>query len=205
MKGKTIPVTTLLLVGSAVAVHVIPGAAAALIFDRAAIAGGEWWRMVTGNWVHLSMSHLVYDALAVLIAGCLLERDGAPLRSIVLASAGAVGLAVLLGLPGIARFGGLSGVVYALVAYLALSGLRERGAWRFLCLTTLLVIAAKLCFELSTGRFLLVPTDDEIIAVPLVHAVGMAVALVVYSIERAGQRAPRRAVTLSTSSSRSMI
>ena len=205
MKRNTIPVTTLLLVGSAVAVRVIPGAAAALIFDRAAVGAGEWWRVVTGSWVHLSTSHLVYDGLAVLIAGWLLERDGAPLRSMVLASAGAVGLAVLIELPGIIRFGGLSGIAYTLVAYLAFSGLREGGAWRWLCLTTLLVSAAKLSFELSTGRFLLVPTSNEIVAVPLVHAVGMAVALVIYSIERTRQHARRRGVTLSTTSSRSMI
>jgi rhomboid family GlyGly-CTERM serine protease len=194
-------VTTLLLVGSAVAVYLIPGASALLIFDRAAIGDGEWWRVVTGSWVHLSISHLAYDGVAVLIAGWLLERYGAPLRSIVMASAIAVGLAVLFGLPEIARYGGLSGIAYALVAYLALSGLAERGAWRWLCATTLLVLVAKLAYELSTGRFLLVPTGDEIVAVPLAHAVGMTVAGVAFSITRTGRRAFRRHASSSMFSS----
>jgi rhomboid family GlyGly-CTERM serine protease len=184
-------------VGSAVAVYVIPGAAAALIFDRAAIGAGAWWRIVTGSWVHLSMSHLLYDGLAVLIAGWLLERDRAPLRSLVLASAGAVGLGVLIGLPEVSRYGGLSGIAYALVGFLALSGLGERGAWRWSCATTLVALAAKLSFELSTGRFLLVPTGDEIVAVPLAHAMGLAVACVILAIDRARHREPRRQLSSS--------
>ena len=174
--------------------YVIPGAAATLVFDRAAIGAGEWWRVVTGSWVHLSTAHLLYDALAVLIAGWLLERDGAPLRSIVLAAASAVGVGVLIGMPEITRYAGLSGIAYALVSYLALSGLGERGTWRRLCVTTLLVLAAKLSFELSTGRFLLVAQGDEIVAVPLAHAVGMAVAVIFFSIDRARHRDSRRQV-----------
>ena len=201
MRRRAFPVTTLLIVGSAVAVYLIPGASAWLIFDRAAIGDGEWWRVVTGSWVHLSISHLVYDGIAVLIAGWLLERDGAPLWSIVLASASTVGLAVLIGLPEIARYGGFSGIAYALVAYLALSGLRERDAWRWLCATTLLILVAKLSYELSTGRFLLVPAGDEIVAVPLAHAVGVAMACVAFSIARTRLRESRRHASSSMFSS----
>lgn len=194
MRRKAVPVMTLLLVGSAIAAHVIPGVNAALIFDREAIGHGEWWRLVTGSWVHFSTAHLAYDGLAVLIAGWLLEREGAAVGWIALASASAVGLAVLLGMPTLARYAGLSGVAYALVTMVALLGLAERGTWRWLCLTTIALLGAKLAFETIGGRFLLVPTGGEVVPVPLSHAVGVVVAVIVYAIRRWLGRETNRAM-----------
>ena len=174
--------TTLLLVGSAVVVFVIPGLSDALIFDRDAIARGQWWRIVTGSWVHFSATHLAYDGLAVLIAGWLLQRERAPLGWLAFASALGVGLMVLAGLPTLTRYAGLSGVAYGLVVYVALLGLAESGVWRRLCITTLALLLAKLTFEIGTGRFLLVPTGNDVQPVPLSHAAGALTALVLWLV-----------------------
>jgi rhomboid family GlyGly-CTERM serine protease len=194
VKRGVFPVMTLLLVGSAVAVFAIPGAAALLIFDRDAIARGEWWRIVTGNWVHFSALHLFYDGLAVLIAGTLLEREDRRSVAFVTVSATiAVGATVLLALPVLARYAGLSGIAYALVALVALRGVRAERTWRLLCIAALVLMAAKLAFELAVGRFVFVPTGAEVVPVPLSHAAGIVAALVVWVLTPAQRKAAVRA------------
>ena len=184
MSRRDVPVTTLLLVGSAVAISLVPGASALFIFDRAAIAGGEWWRVVTGSWVHFSSSHLAFDALATLIAGVLLEREAAPsVVALWITSALAVGFVVLLGVPGIERYAGLSGIAYALVSYLALRGVAAGGTWSRLCLTTLVIVAAKLLFELLTARSVFVPAAEGVVTVPAAHAAGVVVAVGAWLLE----------------------
>src|SRR2546429_8289576 len=39
----------------------------ALRFDRAAIRAGQWWRLLTDNFVHLSWWHLFLNELGVLV------------------------------------------------------------------------------------------------------------------------------------------
>ncbi len=46
-----------------------------LIFDRQAIAAGEWWRLATGHLVHADGRHLGANVLALMIIGAVLESD----------------------------------------------------------------------------------------------------------------------------------
>ena len=59
----TMPVVTVTLALAAVAVQLIPGWAAAWQYERAAIAAGQWWRMLTGHLTHWNMDHLLWDVL----------------------------------------------------------------------------------------------------------------------------------------------
>lgn len=182
VRWRAIPATTLLLAGSAVVVHVIPGAGDAFVFDRTGIAAGQWWRIVTGSWVHFSTSHLIYDVMACAIAGWLLERERAPgIALIWLVTGLSIGLTVLFGMSEPARFGGLSGIAYALVTTLALRGLADHGAWRYLCVATLAAAGAKLAYELATGHFLFVSADDAVVPLPAAHAVGIASAVLLWT------------------------
>jgi len=52
------------------------GVADAAQYDRAALLRGEVWRLVTGHFVHWSLSHLVWDVLAFLILGAICEGGG---------------------------------------------------------------------------------------------------------------------------------
>ena len=45
----------------------------ALWFDRAAIGGGEYWRILTGNLVHLGWAHLALNVGALLIGPSVLS------------------------------------------------------------------------------------------------------------------------------------
>ena len=176
------PVITTAVVLLAAIVALAPEVASALVYDRDRILSGEVWRIVTCNWVHFSRSHLVYDLLAFGVAGALIELRGyrrfgvfcvlAPLM---------VGFTVLLLQPNLATFGGLSGVATGAIVFLSLHGLRERGAWLWVCVAALTAIAAKTAFEFMTGEMAFARSEDVIIkAVPASHVAGALAALLIY-------------------------
>jgi rhomboid family GlyGly-CTERM serine protease len=49
------------------------GAPEMLVYDRAEIQNGQWWRLATGHLVHLDLHHLVYNIGALLALGILYE------------------------------------------------------------------------------------------------------------------------------------
>ena len=82
-----------------------------LEFDRQAILQGQLWRLITGNLVHWSVEHFLLDVGPFLIVGLLYER---PVRRqypwFLLGSALAIGASVLVFLPAVETYRGLSGV-----------------------------------------------------------------------------------------------
>jgi hypothetical protein len=48
----------------------------ALVFDRSAIAAGEWWRLLSGHWVHSDDRHALWDIAALALVGSLVEGNG---------------------------------------------------------------------------------------------------------------------------------
>ena len=69
MKGLSrIPYASLLLAAAAVVIHVLPRAATRPQYDRAAIAAGELWRILSGHWTHVSADHLFWNVLAFVVA-----------------------------------------------------------------------------------------------------------------------------------------
>lgn len=179
-----VPVWTLLLCGVAAAVYCLPLAQPALVYNRAAVADGELWRLVTGNLVHWSTPHFLYDVTALLVAGALIEvqRCG-HFATLCLASGAVIGVMLYSAMPEIVVFGGLSGVVTAAVTYLCLHGARERGAWKWLCLLALACIVTKLGLEMAFGYSLTVGAGSQTFdPVPLSHAVGAATALLMFAL-----------------------
>jgi rhomboid family GlyGly-CTERM serine protease len=51
---------------------------AALRYERAAVAGGEWWRLITAHLVHLDLEHAALNALGVVLMWSLFARDFSP-------------------------------------------------------------------------------------------------------------------------------
>ena len=70
------PAATLSLVLLAAGVYAAPVLGQVLVYDRTAILSGQVWRLITGNWVHFSTNHLVYDLLAFGTAGWIIEGRG---------------------------------------------------------------------------------------------------------------------------------
>ncbi len=101
-------------------------AARALRYDRAAILEGEWWRLLTGHLVHLGWAHLALNLAGLLLAwllagGALQPREwGVVLGGTALLS----GLALLVFLPALEWYVGLSGVLHGLLLAGVLAGWR---------------------------------------------------------------------------------
>jgi rhomboid family GlyGly-CTERM serine protease len=210
-----VPVWTLLLCGAAAVVFVAPFLGDVLIYDRDAITSGEWWRLITGNLVHLSGMHLTFDVVALLVAGTIIELRGDRYVGLVYLMAGAVvGIVVYVTSPEWRYYGGLSGIVTAGVVYLCLEGLRDSGGWRWLCLFGLTLVAVKIGLELMLGKSLLAATESQpFVPVPASHLAGACTAFFAFVLTRwkqvltrtghaaSGQRKRRRTLAGHTSGS----
>jgi len=94
-----------------------------LIFDRNAIAHGEWWRIWSGHLIHFGWPHFVADAGLFLILGRLLEWEHPRLTWFALLTMPVVISASVYWFdPGMVRYGGLSAVNVGLLLFLACQG-----------------------------------------------------------------------------------
>ncbi len=121
-----------------------PGALGALAWQRAALDSGQWLRLLTSHAAHLSLHHLLFNLIGLLlIAELLLERW----RSVDIAALGlvsALGTSLLLwqGAPGLQWYAGLSGLLHGLWGGAALAGCLLAQGWLYV--SALLALAVKL-------------------------------------------------------------
>ena len=184
------PWHSLLLGAVAVGAWLIFGPAPeAWVYRRDAIAGGEWWRLLTGHWVHSDGSHAIWDVGALVLFGVLFEaRLGwrLPLALLI----GTVGVDAWLwwGAPHLLYYCGLSGVLNTVLVL----GMLE--LWRELRHPLLLVVLAgaalKIGLELQLDEALLTRTVWP--SVPAAHAAGYAAGWLLY-LTRSGARKAFRA------------
>lgn len=169
--GFWLPWRTLLLSCMATVMYLLLGPAPeALVFDRVAIAQGEWWRLITGHWVHSDLDHAVWDIGAFALMGFLFERRlGNHLLPILLLGSLGVNAWVWWGDPSLGYYCGLSGILNTMMAV----GLMQlwRDSRHPLVLITGLGFVAKIMVELLGGQIALTSTAWP--EVPEVHAVGL--------------------------------
>lgn len=129
----------------------VPGEwSAVLRYDREAVAAGEIWRLLTGNFVHLGWRHLALNLLGLGIGTWMFaaDRPAAQWLLATLVSALAVNLGLFWFAPGVRWCVGLSGVLHGLMivgfGHWAREG--ERFAWLLLAL-----VAAKMSWEQLGG------------------------------------------------------
>jgi rhomboid family GlyGly-CTERM serine protease len=148
----------------------------------------EIWRLITGNLVHWSLEHFWLDVGAFLLLGILYEPPFKHLCgsfvAFVLAVAFAIGAAMLVLLPELQIYRGLSGVdsgIFAAALVLEAAHARhDRRRWFFLG-PAALIFTAKLLFECMTGELFFGTSSlgDLGQPVPLAHAVGALAAVAV--------------------------
>lgn len=184
----TLPIRTLFLCGAAVIVFWVPALQKLFIYDRVLIADGEWWRVITGHLVHHSPTHLAYDAIAFAIGGTLIEQQRhRHLVFLCLTAALAIGVILYIAMPEMRYYGGLSGIVTAVLVYQCLWGLAESSPWNWLYLVALLGIGAKSVLEFVWQTPLTTHIGAQaFVPIPLSHASGAAVALVFFMCTRYG-------------------
>jgi rhomboid family GlyGly-CTERM serine protease len=159
----------------------VAGASAGLELDRAAVAAGELWRVMSGHCTHWTLAQLFWDGVVFAALGCLCwsEDRGLFWRTLV-ASALAVSVAVLWLQPEIGSYRGLSGIDAALFA--ALTTTATRSLWRRQRFRAALGVgfaaaslAAKIAWEIVTRTaFFAGDLGEGVVPLPLAHAVGAA-------------------------------
>ncbi len=121
-----------------------------LRYDRGEILHGQWWRIITGNIVHLGWPHLLLN-LAGLILVWLLFHPALTTRSWVIVtalSAAAVGGGLLAFDPTLQWYVGLSGLLHGLFAAGVISALYAGNRSDWLLLT---LFIAKIAWEQLEG------------------------------------------------------
>ncbi len=143
-----------------------------LMFDSAAIAQGQWWRLLTWPWVHVSRYHLLLDGTAFLLLydGLREESSGARLSYLAATTAGSLMLPYLI-TPELKTLGlcGLSGLAHGLFAVSAMERLATAQQKKIGVLLCALLLA-KCGWELAFGEAFMQGLHFGEIGTPIVAA-----------------------------------
>jgi len=117
-----------------------------LRFDREAINGGAWWLLLTGNFVHFGLSHLLMNLVGFALIYSLVWDNfnaGEWLFIVVFSSMG-VGLGLYFFDPKIFWYVGFSGALHGLIIAGTLADFRR---YRGQAALLLMIVVAKLAWE----------------------------------------------------------
>jgi rhomboid family GlyGly-CTERM serine protease len=122
----------------------------ALGYDRAALAQGQWWRLLSAHFVHLDAQHALLNGLGMVLMWALFARDFSPWRwaAIYLFSAMTISGGLWLLNPEIEWYVGASGALHGVMTAGTLAHLRRRDLDGWI-LTAFIV--AKLAYEQFAG------------------------------------------------------
>lgn len=126
------------------------------IFTSGAAANGEWWRLFTHPFVHVSWYHLTLDAGGFLLLYTGLAESRIPAKAVLCAVCAGTSLAAaLLFSPALETAGlcGLSGIAHGLMAFQGIEMMRDPRDRR-VGFASLLIVSGKGFYELLTGRVL---------------------------------------------------
>ena len=184
--ARRIPCASLLLAAAAVLIAWMPSASLVLEYDRAAIATGQIWRLVSCHWTHVSADHLIWDVTTFIVLGAICERSSSWRFCVcVLGSAVLIPLAIWAVAPELSAYRGLSGIDCALFGLLAATQLKDAiSARSWLGATAvcsmMLALIAKTVYETTTGATVFMDSHAaSMLPVPLAHGVGVAVGLII--------------------------
>ncbi len=154
----------------------------ALVFYPAAVADGQWWRLLTFPLAHVNAYHLALDGLTFLglyavLGGGLAGR----LRAVAMCAAGSLLAALTVPDAWAAGLCGLSGIAHGLLVCLAVQGMLggvsvagspRRDLWLFAMLFVL--VTAKCMVEALSGRVVLESWHFASVGLPIAacHAGG---------------------------------
>ena len=184
--GFRAPWFTFILAALAIAFYFFAGAAStAWVFDRTAIADGQWWRLITGHLVHSDGEQVIGDVSALIVIGWMLERNH-PLTFIygIMAGTVAVNLWLWFGMPELERYCGLSGTLHAVLLLLIASLWRETRQPLVMVMAALIV--GKVFLELWTNQALI--TETAWPSVPIVHVAGLCGGVILLFAQKANSK-----------------
>lgn len=183
-RGPARPWWTLAFGIAAVAVWYLPNLRGELLYDRASIARGEWWRFWSGHVTHHSSSHLFWNLAVFLPAALWLEGiRPTPARLFLGLAPLAISAALWTFEPELKFYAGLSGVTVGALTLLALSQMRrDSGEPRWIWAIVLLLVLGKIVFEwMRAGNApIFAGLPIGIRNVPLAHLAGFIFAFGVF-------------------------
>lgn len=165
-------------------------------FSPGAVAAGQWWRVVTHPFVHVSWYHLLLDGTAVLLLYHGLERHR--LWYVAATGAGSL-LASLWFWPAIGTTGlcGLSGIAHGLMAVTALESIRHGDRFGWGCLA---LVAGKCVWEGFTGHVMFEALHFGMMGTPVAvcHLGGVLGGMTMFCVQRLLQPSYKIAGTATT-------
>lgn len=167
--GLTLALLVLLALGGEPTTHL-------LRYERAAILGGDLWRLVTGHLVHGSTQHLLLNGAGLLLIGALFPRDYSPGEWLFIAflSLVVIDLGFVFYEPQLTWYVGVSGVLHGALAAGAASWWEREARPLALALTAVLV--GKLAWEQMQGALPLSGDLPVVVDAHLYGALGGALA-----------------------------
>ncbi len=122
----------------------------ALRYERAPIAAGEWWRLLTAHFVHVDLEHAALNTLGLIMMWALFARDYTPRQWLVIVAItlAAIDTGLWLRDPGVAWYVGASGALHGVMAAGTLAHLRRGDLDGWILAGFILV---KLAYEQWTG------------------------------------------------------
>lgn len=121
-----------------------------LRYDRAGLAAGQWWRLLTAHIVHLDLEHAALNSLGLVLMWALFARDYKPGQwvLIVLSAITAIDAGLWLRDSTVAWYVGSSGALHGVMTAGTLAHLRRRDLDGWVLAAFILV---KLAFEQHAG------------------------------------------------------
>lgn len=127
-----------------------------LCYDRVLIGAGEWWRLITGNFVHLGWYHWFLNEMGLVVLVLLCPEALSPAvwaRRVLLLGIGmSTGLYLLV--PDLPAYVGMSGVIHGLFVLGLMPQVLKKD---LIALGCLLYLLGKIGYELYAGA----PVSDE--------------------------------------------
>ncbi|MCP5269738.1 MAG: rhombosortase [Burkholderiaceae bacterium] len=164
--------------------------AMALDWQPAQLAA-EPWRLWTAAFVHWSPLHLAANLAGCAVLAALGAAAALPLRAtLAWGLAWPLTHAALLVQPALAHYGGLSGVLHAGVAVVAVALIARRGRERAIGAAIAVGLLAKLLLERPWAGPLAHPAGWDIAVAPLAHAAGAVAGTLCALVLGLGRRVP---------------
>jgi rhomboid family GlyGly-CTERM serine protease len=143
----------------------------ALSYERAGLAAGQWWRVVTAHFVHLDAGHTALNTMGMVLMWALFARDFSPLRwvAIYLFASLCISAGLWSWNPEVTYYVGASGALHGVMTAGTLAHLRrgDLDGW-----ILALFIVVKLGFEQFAGALPFSSSGNTIVDAHLYGAVG---------------------------------
>jgi rhomboid family GlyGly-CTERM serine protease len=144
---------------------------ALLRYERSGLGQGEWWRALTGHFVHLDAEHAFLNGLGVILMWALFARDYSPLRwlAIYLFSSLVISAGLWWLNPEVEWYVGASGALHGVMTAGTLAHLRRRDLDGWILAA---FIIAKLGYEQFAGSMPFAGDSNTLVDAHLYGAIG---------------------------------